>query len=128
MTQSSLRTSEDYELFLYTLTEQFVSIRRSTITFVRLGSSLARVAGEVFFDYKSFACIKLVNLRPVAIFYIVSCCATQTSSTSCFGWPKYRRMRGQPSLPPNWLCHLNRIMKWQNEAWPQSNNESLVKP
>jgi len=45
-----LRTPEDYELFLYTITEQFPSIRRSTVTFVRLGVSLARVAGELHFD------------------------------------------------------------------------------
>ena len=45
-----LRTPEDYELFLYTLTEQFPSICRSTVTFVRLGASLARVAGELYFD------------------------------------------------------------------------------
>ena len=45
-----LRTPEDYELFLYTLTEQFPSIRRSTVIFVRLGASLARVAGELCFD------------------------------------------------------------------------------
>lgn len=48
--KDSLRTSEDYELFLYTLTEQFPSIRRSTVTFIRLGASLARVAGELYFD------------------------------------------------------------------------------
>jgi hypothetical protein len=46
-----LRTAEDYELFLYTLAQQFSSVRRSTLTFVRLGSSLARVAGELHFDY-----------------------------------------------------------------------------
>jgi hypothetical protein len=45
-----LRTPEDYELFLYTLTEQFTSIQRSTITFVRRGMTLARVAGEIEFD------------------------------------------------------------------------------
>ena len=45
-----LRTPEDYELFLYTLTEQFPVIRRSTLTFVRRGASLARVAGELYFD------------------------------------------------------------------------------
>jgi hypothetical protein len=45
-----LRTPEDYELFLYTLIEQFPSIRRSTVTFVRRGASLARVAGELYFD------------------------------------------------------------------------------
>lgn len=46
-----LRTSEDYELFLYTLGEQFPSVRRSTVTFIRRGASLARVAGELDFDY-----------------------------------------------------------------------------
>jgi len=35
---------------LYTLIEQFPSVRRSTITLVRLGASLARVAGELHFD------------------------------------------------------------------------------
>lgn len=43
-----LRTAEDYELFLYTLTEQFPSIQRSTVTFVRRGRTLGRVAGELF--------------------------------------------------------------------------------
>jgi Family of unknown function (DUF6516) len=46
-----LRTSEDYELFLYTLMEQFPSVRRSTVTCMRRGASLARVAGELYFDY-----------------------------------------------------------------------------
>ncbi len=46
-----LRTSEDYELFLYTLTESFPSIQRSTVTFVRRGTSLARVAGELHFEH-----------------------------------------------------------------------------
>ncbi len=45
-----LRTPEDYELFLYTLSEQFPVIRRSTMRFIRRGSSLARVAGELYFD------------------------------------------------------------------------------
>jgi len=46
----ALRTVEDYELFLYTLTERFSSLRRSTVTLVRRGSSLARVEGELHFD------------------------------------------------------------------------------
>jgi hypothetical protein len=46
-----LRTPEDYELFVYTLTTQYSTVRRSTITFVRLGASLARVAGELHFDH-----------------------------------------------------------------------------
>ena len=44
------RTPEDYELFLYTLADRFSSIRGSTLTFVRLGTSLARVSGELSFD------------------------------------------------------------------------------
>jgi len=46
-----LRTSEDYELFLYTLGERFPSVRRSTVTIVRRGAALARVAGALHFDY-----------------------------------------------------------------------------
>lgn len=46
-----LRTIEDYELFLYTLTEQFPSVRRSTVTLIRRGASLARVAGELYFAH-----------------------------------------------------------------------------
>ncbi len=45
-----LRTPEDYELFLYTLTERFPIISRSTVTFIRVGATLAKVAGEVFFE------------------------------------------------------------------------------
>jgi hypothetical protein len=50
------RTPEDYELFLYTLTEQFPIIQRSTVVFIRRGTTLARVAGELFFEHD----IKLV--------------------------------------------------------------------
>ena len=46
-----LRTSEDYELFLYALSEQFPSVRRSTVTLIRRGAALARVAGKLDFDY-----------------------------------------------------------------------------
>jgi len=42
-----LRTIEDYELFLYTLKEQFKSIRHSTLILTRRGASLARVSGEL---------------------------------------------------------------------------------
>jgi hypothetical protein len=45
-----LRTPEDYELFLYTLKEQFSSVRRSTVTFIRRGATLALVTGELYFD------------------------------------------------------------------------------
>lgn len=44
------RSPEDYELFLDNLPGQFKSIRQSTITFVRRGASLGRVAGEIHFD------------------------------------------------------------------------------
>lgn len=46
-----LRTPEDYELFLYTLAEQFPAIRRSTVTLTRRGASVARVSGELHFDH-----------------------------------------------------------------------------
>ena len=46
-----LRTIEDYELFLYTLKEQFPFIRHSTLVLTRRGSSLARVSGELQFDH-----------------------------------------------------------------------------
>ncbi len=45
------RTLEDYELFLYSLAERFTSIRLSTLTWVRRGASLGRVAGELHFDH-----------------------------------------------------------------------------
>ena len=44
------RTLADYELFLYSLPEQFPAIRHTTITLVCLGASLARVSGELHFD------------------------------------------------------------------------------
>jgi hypothetical protein len=44
------RTPEDYELFLYQLSEQFTSVRRSTVVLIRRGASLARVTGELNFD------------------------------------------------------------------------------
>jgi Family of unknown function (DUF6516) len=45
-----LATPADYEFFIYTLGEQFPSIRRSTVHFVRRGAPLARVPGEIYFD------------------------------------------------------------------------------
>ena len=47
---NSLRTSEDYELFLYTITDQFSSVRRSTVTLIRRGATIARVTGAIYFD------------------------------------------------------------------------------
>lgn len=46
-----LRSAEDYELFLYTIPENFPSVRYSTIAFIRRGASLARVTGELFFEH-----------------------------------------------------------------------------
>lgn len=65
-----LRTIEDYELFLYTLTEQFPSIRHSTITLVRKGAKLARVGGELRFDQNIRLVVRervLYNRLPVVI-------------------------------------------------------------
>ena len=41
---------EDYELYLYTLTEKFPSVKHSTAVLARRGAGLARVAGEIHFD------------------------------------------------------------------------------
>lgn len=65
-----LRTVDDYELFLYTLTEQFPAIQRSTVTLIRRGASLARVVGELYFahDFRIVLRERLVYDRfPVAI-------------------------------------------------------------
>lgn len=48
-----LRTAPDYELFLYTVRERHLSIKRSTLTFVRLGANQARIIGELFFDHET---------------------------------------------------------------------------
>ncbi len=47
-----LRTSEDYELFLYTIVEKFPSVRQSTLNFIRKGTSLARVSEELSFEHE----------------------------------------------------------------------------
>jgi hypothetical protein len=44
------RTPEDYELIIYSLAERFPAIRHSTLSFIRRGHSLARVAGEIHFE------------------------------------------------------------------------------
>lgn len=46
-----LRTIEDYELFLYTLKQQFSFIRHSTLILTRRGTSLVRVSGEIQFNH-----------------------------------------------------------------------------
>lgn len=45
-----LRTLVDYKLFVYSLADQFPSIKRSTLTVVRKGATLARIDGEIYFD------------------------------------------------------------------------------
>lgn len=46
-----LRTVEDYELFIYGLSDRFKSVRHSTLTLVRFGASLGRVSGELQFEH-----------------------------------------------------------------------------
>ncbi len=46
-----LRTAQDYELFVYSLSDRFPIVEHSTITFVRRGVSLARIAGELHFPH-----------------------------------------------------------------------------
>ena len=65
-----LRTDKDYELFIYSLVEQFPSIKHSSITFVRRGISLARIAGELHFDHGIRIIVReriLYNRLPVII-------------------------------------------------------------
>lgn len=45
-----LRTSEDYELFIYSLPEKFRIVKHSTMQFIRRGTTLARVIGELHFE------------------------------------------------------------------------------
>ncbi len=47
MINNPLRSDTDYELFIYSIVESFPLIERSTLTFVRQGATLARVAGEL---------------------------------------------------------------------------------
>ena len=46
---NSLRTFGDYELFLYTLTEQYPAVLGSSVVLARRGAGLARVTGELHF-------------------------------------------------------------------------------
>ncbi|MCB1035466.1 MAG: hypothetical protein KDD47_16710 [Acidobacteria bacterium] len=45
----AFRTIEDYELFLYSLSERFPAVQGSTLVLARRGATLARVTGELFF-------------------------------------------------------------------------------
>jgi hypothetical protein len=55
---NSLRTPTDYELFLYSLAEQFPSVKRNTVVFIRVGTTLARVTGELHFKHNVRAIIR----------------------------------------------------------------------
>lgn len=52
------RTLEDYELFIYTLTDHFPLVRHSTLTVVRIGAALARVAGTLYFDHDIYVTVR----------------------------------------------------------------------
>lgn len=52
-----LRTRETYERFLYTLTAQYPSIRRSTLVYVPSGAYFGRVEGFLLFDGHIVLCI-----------------------------------------------------------------------
>ncbi len=47
-----LRTAADYELFLYSLIEQYPAVRHSTLVLIRRGSTLTRVEGELRFEHE----------------------------------------------------------------------------
>jgi hypothetical protein len=57
-----LRTPQDYEFYLYSLKDKHQSIKNSTITFIRKGSSLARVSGELHFSKKIRLVIRERNI------------------------------------------------------------------
>ena len=42
-----LRSLADYERFIYTLPQQFSSLRSSTLTVIRRGANVARLTGEI---------------------------------------------------------------------------------
>jgi len=65
-----LRTPDEYELFVYTLADHYPEILRSTVTFIRIGMTLARVSGEITFEkgYRLVVRERLVyNRWPVVI-------------------------------------------------------------
>ncbi len=68
--KNPLHTIEDYELFLYTLTEAFEVIKHSTVVLIRRGVSLAKSTGEIQFD-KGFRLVVrerlLFNRQPAVI-------------------------------------------------------------
>lgn len=47
-----------YETFIYTLTDHFPSIRRSTLVYVPTGQSFGRIEGILFFDRNLVLCVQ----------------------------------------------------------------------
>jgi len=65
-----LRTIADYEFFIYTLPEQFSSIKSSTLTLIRVGMSSAKISGEIRFVKDFILVVRervLYNRLPVTI-------------------------------------------------------------
>ncbi len=52
-----LRTRETYEQFLYTLTDQYSTIRRSTLVYIPSGTYFGRVEGFLLFDDHIVLCV-----------------------------------------------------------------------
>lgn len=52
-----LRNRETYEQFLYTLTAEYPSIRRSTLVYIPSGAYFGRVEGLLLFDDRIVLCI-----------------------------------------------------------------------
>lgn len=48
--KNALRSPEDYELFIYSLSNEFPQLKQSTLVFIRIGASMAKVTGELFLD------------------------------------------------------------------------------
>ena len=44
------RTPEDYELFIYSLVDQYPEVILSTLTYIRVGATMARVTGHLKFE------------------------------------------------------------------------------
>ena len=57
MPSNPLCTRETYERFLYTLTAQYPSIRRSTLVYVPSGAYFGRVEGFLLFDAHIVLCV-----------------------------------------------------------------------
>jgi hypothetical protein len=64
-----LRTPDDYELFVYTIPGKYPKIIRSTVSFIRIGMTLARLAGEIEFEtgYRLVIRERLVYTRLPAV-------------------------------------------------------------